>query len=120
MLEPRARSRRLLDWLSLANTSGLIIAARVGKHSDTLIEQLVTNTEGKKNCKQFNSDDWGGYERVLPPEIEHHIGSGKTQRLKRTNGIVRQHTGRWHRRQNALWQALGIDESDHSISRKLL
>jgi len=44
----------------------------VGKHTDTLIEQLVTNTEGKTNCKQFNSDDWGGYERVLPPEIKYY------------------------------------------------
>ena len=86
--------------LSLANSSGLILAARVGKHTDELIEQLVMNTEGKTNCKRFNSDDWGGYERVLPLEIEHHIGKDNTQRLERTNGIVRQQTGRWHRRQN--------------------
>jgi insertion element IS1 protein InsB len=86
--------------LSLANTSGLILTARVGKHTDELIEQLVFNTEGKTDCKQFNSDDWGGYERVLPPEVQHHIGKDKTQRLERTNGIVRQQTGRWHRRQN--------------------
>ncbi len=79
--------------LSLANSSGLILAARVGatfreeassrklacKHTDALIEQLVNNTEGKTDCKQFNSDDWGGYERVLPPEIKHHIGKDKTQ-----------------------------------------
>ena len=86
--------------LSLANSSGLILAARVGKHNDELIEQLVMTTEGKTNCKRFNSDDWGGYERVLPPEIQHHIGKDKTQRLERTNGIIRQQTGRWHRRQN--------------------
>jgi insertion element IS1 protein InsB len=42
----------------------------------------------------------GAYERVLPAEIQHHIGKDKTQRLERTNGIVRQQTGRWHRRQN--------------------
>jgi insertion element IS1 protein InsB len=86
--------------LSLASSSGLILAARVGKHTDALIEQLVFNTEGKTDCKQFNSDDWGGYERVLSPEVQHHIGKDKTQRLERTNGIVRQQTGRWHRRQN--------------------
>ena len=93
--------------LSLANTSGLILAARVGKHTDELIEQLVINTAGKTTCKRFNSDDWGGYERVLPPEIQHHIGKDKTQRLERTTGIVRQQTGRWHRRQNKfgkLWE----------------
>ena len=60
--------------LSLADSSGLILAARVGKHTDELIDQLVISTEGKTNCKEFNSDAWGGYERVLPPEIQHYIG----------------------------------------------
>jgi hypothetical protein len=64
------------------------------------MEELVVSSEGKTACKRFNSDDWGGYERVLPPEILHHIGKDRTQRLERTNGIVRQQTGRWHRRQN--------------------
>jgi insertion element IS1 protein InsB len=96
-------------WIavSLANSSGLILAARVGKHTDELIEALVVTTEGKTDCKRWNSDDWGGYERVLPPEILHYIGKDRTQRLERTNGIVRQQTGKWHRRQNKfgkLWQ----------------
>jgi hypothetical protein len=54
------------------------------------------NTDGK----QLNTDDWGGYERVLPPEVKHYIGKDKPQRLERTNGTLRQQTGRWHRRQN--------------------
>ncbi|MBE9180633.1 hypothetical protein IQ268_18905 [Oculatella sp. LEGE 06141] len=86
--------------LSLACSSGLILAACVGKHTDAFIEQLVVNTEGKTPCKQLNTDDWGGYERVLSPEIEHYIGKDKTQRLERTNGRLQQQTGRWHRRQN--------------------
>ena len=79
-------------WIavSLAASSGLILAARVGKHTDELIEELVTTSEGKTTCKHLNSDAWGGYERVLPPEMVHHIGEDKTQRLERTNGIVRQ------------------------------
>ena len=44
--------------------------------------------------------DWGGYQRVLPPVVEHHITKSRTQRFTRTNGIVRQQTGRFHRRQN--------------------
>lgn len=48
--------------LSLANSSGLILAAQVGKRTDELIAQLAISTEGKTNCKRFNSDDWGGYE----------------------------------------------------------
>jgi len=104
-------------WIgvSLADSSGLILAARVEKHTDDLIEALGVSSEGKTDCKRWNSDVrlwrsealWGGYERVLPPEILHYIGKDKTQRLERTNGIVRQQTGRWHRRQNKfgkLWE----------------
>jgi transposase-like protein len=35
-------------------------------------------------------------------EIQHYIGKDRTQRLERTNGILRQQTGRWHRQQNKL------------------
>jgi IS1 family transposase len=89
-------------WIGLtqAAESGLILAARVGKHTDQFIEELIVNTEGKTDCKQWHTDDWGGYERVLPPEVRHIIGKDQTQQLERTNGIVRQQTGRWHRRQN--------------------
>jgi hypothetical protein len=73
--------------LSLTNSSGLILTVRVGKHTDALMEQLVNNTEGKTDCKQVNSDDWGGYERVLPPEIKHHIGKDKTQRCSNTSRL---------------------------------
>lgn len=86
--------------LSLASTSGFMLAARVGKHTNAFIDQLVVNIEGKTVCKQFNTDDWGGCERVLPPEIEPQIGKDRTQKLKRTNDLVRPQTGRWHRRQN--------------------
>jgi len=73
--------------LSLACSSGLILTACVGKHTDAFIAQLVLNTEGNTECRQFNSDDWGGYERVLPPEIDHYIGKDKTQRLERTRRL---------------------------------
>ncbi len=76
--------------------------------------------EGKTDCKQFNSDDWGGYERVLPPEVQHHIGKDKTQRLERTNGIVRQQTGRWHRRQNKFGKVWELSDCDDAINRELL
>ena len=98
--------------ITLADSSGLILAARVGKHTDKLLEELVVSTEGKTNCQQWNSDDWGGYARVLPPEIEHYIGKDQTQRLERTNGIVRRAVGQvastakqvWQ-----VWQAVGAE-----------
>lgn len=86
--------------ISLAQASGLILAARVGKHTDNLLTALLHSTEGKTDCLKWSTDDWGGYERVLPSEVEHHITKSRTQRLERTNGIVRQQTGRFHRRQN--------------------
>ena len=89
-------------WLgiSLASESGLILSLRVGKHTDAFLAELIPNTEGKTDCKCWCTDDWGGYERVFADEITHFIGKENTQRLERTNGIVRQQTGRWHRRQN--------------------
>jgi IS1 family transposase len=86
--------------LSLDSDSGLILAARVGKHTDSFIEELVNSTEGKTDCLNWKTDGWGGYERVLPEEVHHEIGKEYTQRLERTNGILRQQTGRWHRLQN--------------------
>lgn len=80
---------------------------RVGKHPDEFLCELLATTEGKTDCKVWYTDDWGGYERILPPEITPIIGKENTQRLARTNGIVRQQTGRWHRRQNKfgkLWE----------------
>lgn len=97
--------------ISLASDSGLIIAARVGKHTDSFLEELVFSTEGKTDCKYWNTDNWGGYERVLGEEYDHYIGKDRTQRLERTNGIVRQQTGRWHRRQNKfgkIWEQTAI------------
>ena len=86
--------------LSLAQESGLILATRVGKHTDVFIEKLINSTEGKTDCPNWSTDGWGGYERVLSPEVNHQVGKDKTQRLERTNGILRQQTGRWHRKQN--------------------
>jgi IS1 family transposase len=81
---------------------------------------MIVSTEGKTNCKQWNSDGWAGYERVLPPEIEHYIGKDQTQRLERTNGIVRQQTGRWHRRQNKFGKMWELSDCDNTVSGELL
>ena len=89
-------------WIgvSLAQDSGLILSARVGKHTDAFIAELIDSTVGKTDCELWYTDGWAGYERVFTPEVTHVIGKENTQRLERTNGIVRQQTGRWHRRQN--------------------
>ena len=74
--------------MSIADDSGLILAARVGKHTDELIEEIVVSTEGKTDCQHWNTDGWGGYERVLAEYVEHYIGKDRTQKIERTNGIL--------------------------------
>ena len=44
--------------MSIADDNGLILAARVGKHTDELIEEIV---EGKTGCQHWNTDGRGGY-----------------------------------------------------------
>lgn len=67
----------------------------------------MNNTEGKTECKKWHTDGWSGYARVLSGEAEHYISKLLTQRLERTNGILRQQTGRWHRRQNKFSKVWG-------------
>ena len=81
---------------------------------------MVTSTEGKTDCQDWDTDGWGGYERVLPPEVQHRIGKVRTQRLERTNGILRQQTGRWHRISEQGGQAVGADKGNDTIGGKLL
>ena len=47
----------------------MILSGRLGKHTDAFLAELVANTQGKTDCQFWNTDDWGGYERVLPPEV---------------------------------------------------
>ena len=70
-------------WIgvSLAQSSGLIWSARVGKHTDKFLAELVANTEGKTDCRLWYTDNWGGYERIFPPDIIHVISKENTQRL---------------------------------------
>lgn len=78
----------------------MILSGRVGKHTDSLAQELVVSTEGKTDCQEWDTDGWKGYQRVLPETVDHYISKVLTQRLERTNAIIRQQTGRWHRRQN--------------------
>ncbi|ABW30246.1 conserved hypothetical protein [Acaryochloris marina MBIC11017] len=93
--------------LSLAKDSSLVLSGRIGKHTDELAQDLIENTEGKTTCHHWQTDGWEGSSRQPPDEVIHHVSKVLTQRLKRTNGILRQQTGRWHQRQNKfgkVWQ----------------
>lgn len=48
---------------------------------------------------------------IIFHEVTHYIGKENTQRLEGTNDLVRQQTGRWHRRQNKfskLWEQTAV------------
>lgn len=110
-------------WIGMtqATGSGLILAARVGKHTDEFIEQLVVNTEGKTDCQHWHTDGWGGYERVLGREVRHIIGKDQTQQLERTNGIIRQQTNIFDVPRAKLWksQRLLVASSSEQICQSL-
>jgi IS1 family transposase len=91
--------RRLLD-LSLARESGLILTGRVGKHTDAFAQTLIWNTEGKTAATVWFTDGWKAYERQLSDAVELWVGKSGTQRLERTNGMMRQQNARFHRRRN--------------------
>ncbi len=42
--------------ISLAQDSGLILAARVGKGNDQLLEEMLVTAEGKTQCLNWNTD----------------------------------------------------------------
>jgi len=73
----------------LAQLSGLILCGRAGKHTDGLAIELLTSTESKTGCKEWGTDGWESYQRVLPDEVEHYISKILTQRLERINSILR-------------------------------
>ncbi len=63
-----------------------------------------SNNRCKTECREWHTDGWSGYERVLPSEVEHYVSKVLRQRVERINGTLRQQTGRWHRRQSKFGQ----------------
>ncbi len=98
----------------------MILTGRVGKHTDELAAELVHSTQAQTNCKEWHTDAWGGNERVFDDEVKHYISKALTQRLERTNGIVRQQTGRWHRRVNKFSFVMATNQSYPTLAYQLL
>jgi len=46
-----------LPYLSLARESSLILSARVGKHTDAFLDELVVSTEGKTEAKLWYTEN---------------------------------------------------------------
>jgi hypothetical protein len=84
------------------------------------VRELVTSTEGKTHCKQWGTDGWQGYGRVLPDEVDHYISKALTQRLERTNGTLRQLSRTLASTTKQICQGLGADASHLTFGHKLL
>lgn len=61
--------------LSLAQLSGLILSGRVGKHTDSKGAGVSRQyrRQDQTDCQEWDTDDWEGYQRVLPEEVDHYI-----------------------------------------------
>ena len=69
----------------------------------TAVAGITLRPVQRTDCKEWDTDGWSGYGRVLPEEVDPLYQQDlDTTMFVRTNGIVRQQTGRWHRRQNML------------------
>lgn len=86
-----------------------------------LAAELVVSTQAKTDCKEWHTDGWSGYERVLPDEVEHYISTRvNASVVSELMGLYVNKRSRWHRRQNKWEQALGTNSDGCAVSRKLL
>lgn len=60
-----------------------------GRRTDKNCEKLL-NKYKKSRVKEFASDDWQSYQKVIPAE-KHRLGKDKTQRIERVNLNFRRH-----------------------------
>jgi hypothetical protein len=83
----------------------------VRKHPDEVAKELMANPEAKTAATVWLTDGWQAYERQLSEVVEPWVGKSGTQRLERTNGMIRQQNGRFHRRHTKfsnLWEPTEI------------
>ena len=70
-------------WHAIDHSSNTVIAYVLGKRTDEAFKELLTLLE-PLGIKKYYNDDWGAYERNLPPE-KHEVGKANTQKIERKN-----------------------------------
>ena len=68
-------------WHAIDHASGEILAYVLGDRKDAVFLKLKALLE-PFGIRQFYTDDWGAYERHLPPE-QQVVGKANTQRIER-------------------------------------
>lgn len=71
------QSTSALAMACLDHNTGKILAYTLGDHKDEVFLKLKELLE-PFGITQFYTDDWGAYERHLPPE-QHTVGKTNTQ-----------------------------------------
>ena len=83
-------------WLAVTSSTRRIGAFVNGRRTNENCRQLLEKYKCSQ-IKEFASDDWLSYQKVIPAQI-HHIGKDKTQRIERVNLNFRTHLKRLQRR----------------------
>lgn len=74
-------------WHALDHATGNVLAYVLAPHTDAALESLVELLE-PFGIKQFYTDGWGGYTRILDEE-QHEVGKHHTQRIERKHLTLR-------------------------------
>jgi insertion element IS1 protein InsB len=74
-------------WHAIDHATGKILAYVFGDRKDAVFKRLQELLE-PFGITRFLTDDWGAYERHLPPE-QHIVGKRDTQRIERKHLTLR-------------------------------
>ncbi len=83
-------------WYAVEKNSGIIIAWHNGKRTDEDLQSLL-NLMSNFPINKYYTDDWGGYDRLLP-KSKHIVGKDETWKIERKNLNFRTHIKRLSRR----------------------
>ena len=74
-------------WHAIDHNTGKILAYTFGERTDEVFLKLKELLE-PFGITRFYTDDWGAYERHLPPE-QHTVGKANTQKIERKHLTLR-------------------------------
>ena len=83
----RTKGNQRWLWLAIDHETRVILAYAFGPRADKVFMVLKRLLEPFQ-ITNFYTDDWGGYERCLPPE-KHTISKKNTQAIERKNLTLR-------------------------------
>jgi insertion element IS1 protein InsB len=83
----RVKENQRWLWHAIDHDTGAILAYVFGKRTDAVFLKLKELLE-PFGVTQFFTDDWGAYDRHLPPD-RHTVGKRNTQKIERKHLTLR-------------------------------